>query len=83
MERYSIDGARRAIVADLRDGFHQVGVDKWIVRRITNDAHGILTLLHLFHSRNITSRSRMTPRSELVSRLGVRSAIGPWVSHAI
>src|ERR1041384_6235120 len=43
-----VDGARRSIAANLRDGFHQVSIDRGIFRRITNGADRILTLPYFF-----------------------------------
>src|SRR4029078_11958722 len=43
-----VDGARCPIVADLRDGLHQVSIDQGIFRWLSNGTHRILTLPYFF-----------------------------------
>jgi hypothetical protein len=47
--RLLVDGARRAIFADLRDGFHEMRIDQRIFRRIANDAQWVLALPCFLH----------------------------------
>ena len=47
--RLLVYGARRAILADLRNRLHQMGVDKRIILSIADNAHRILPVLNFFH----------------------------------
>ena len=60
-----------------------MGVDKWIVRRIANDAHGILTLLNFFHFTEHHFAQQNDAAIGAGQPLVCAVAIGPCVSHAI
>jgi hypothetical protein len=47
--RLLVYSAGSAILADLRDGLHQMSIDKWIILSIANNAHRILPALNFFN----------------------------------